>query len=80
MGFVNWIDGQSKLVKILLFIPIWGWVLGFLYRLFKFINDTSKTINLIGCILFIVPFIGWVFGIIEFILVIINGKPSLVVD
>ena len=80
MGFVKWIDDQSWLVKVLLFIPIWGWVLGFLYRLFKFINDTNKTINLVGAILFVVPGIGWVFSIVEFILVIVLGRPTLFVD
>ena len=80
MGFVKWIDDQSWLVKVLLFFPVWGWVLGFLYRLFKFINDTNKTINLVGAILFVVPGIGWVFSIVEFILVIVLGRPTLFVD
>ena len=80
MGFAKWIDEQSLLVKILLFFPIWGWVFGFLYRLFKFIGDTNKVINLIGAILFVIPFTGFILEIIDFICIFLNGKPSLIVD
>ena len=80
MEFVKWVDEQNYLVKVLLFFPVWGWVIGFLYRLFKFLNDNTKTINLVGAILFIVPGIGWIFAIIEFILVILTSKPTLLVD
>ena len=80
MGFINWIDGLSKGMKILVFFPIWGWVFGFLYRLFKFINDTSKVINLIGAILFVIPFTGFILEIVDFVMVIVNDKPSILVD
>ena len=80
MEFVKWIDEQNYLVKVLLFFPVWGWVIGFLYRLFKFLNDNTKTINLVGAILFIVPGIGQLFALIEFILVILTSKPTLLVD
>jgi hypothetical protein len=80
MGFINWIDGLSKGMKILVFFPIWGWVFGFLYRLFKFINDTSKIINLIGAILFVLGPLGLILEIIDFVLVIVNDKPSFLVD
>ena len=80
MGFINWIDGLSKGMKILVFFPIWGWVFGFLYRLFKFINDTSKTIDLIGAILFIIPSTGFILEIVDFVMVIVNDKPTVLVD
>lgn len=80
MGFVNWIDSQSTLVKVILFFPIWGWVFGFLYRLFKFIADTNKVINLIGAILFLLGPIGFVLEIIDFIFILLNGKPTFLVD
>jgi len=80
MGFINWIDGLSKGMKILVFFPIWGWVFGFLYRLFKFINDTSKTIDLIGAILFVIPFTGFILEIVDFVMVIVNDKPIILVD
>jgi len=80
MGFVNWVDGQTTLVKILLFFPIWGWVFGFLYRLFKFIADTNKVINLVGAILFLLGPIGFVLEIIDFIFIFLNGKPTFIVE
>ena len=80
MGFINWIDGLSKGMKILVFFPLWGWVFGFLYRLFKFINDTSKVINLIGAILFLIPLTGFVLEIVDFVMVIVNDKPTVLVD
>lgn len=80
MGFINWIDGLSKGMKILVFFPLWGWVFGFLYRLFKFINDTSKVINLIGAILFLIPLTGFVLEIIDFVFIFVNEKPTFLVD
>lgn len=80
MGFINWIDGLSKDMKILVFFPIWGWVFGFLYRLFKFINDTSKVINLIGAILFVLGPLGFVLEIIDFVFIFVNEKPTFLVD
>ena len=80
MGFAKWIDEQSLLVKVLLFFPIWGWVFGFLYRLFKFIGDTSKVINLVGAILFLLGPIGFVLEIIDFIFIFLNGKPTFIVE
>ena len=80
MDFINWIDGLSKGMKILVFFPLWGWVFGFLYRLFKFINDTSKVINLIGAILFLIPLTGFVLEIIDFVFIFVNEKPTFLVD
>ena len=80
MEFTKWIDSQSKGVKILIFFPIWGWIFGFLYRLFLFISDTSKVINLIGAILFLLGPIGFVLEIIDFIFIILNGKPTFLVE
>ena len=80
MGFINWIDGLSKGLKIFVFFPIWGWVFGFLYRLFKSINDTSKVINLIGAILFVLGPLGFALEIIDFVFIFVNGKPTFLVD
>ncbi len=73
MGCVKWFDEQSKLIKILLTIPMWGWAVCFVYKLMKFINDTSKTMTLVGAILDLF----WVGSLIDFVLVIISGKLFL---
>lgn len=78
MGFTKWVDEQSTAVKILLFFPIWGWIFGFLYRLFKFI-ETEEIATLIGAILFIIPFTGFILEIVDFIFIIMEGKVKLFV-
>ncbi len=78
MGFTKWVDEQSKAIKILLFFPIWGWIFGFLYRLFKFI-ETEETATLIGAILFIIPFTGFILEIVDFIFIIMVGNVKLFV-
>lgn len=78
MGFTKWVDEQSKAVKILLFFPIWGWIFGFLYRLFKFI-ETSDTATLIGMILFIIPFTGFILSIVDLVFIITEDKIKVLV-
>ena len=78
MGFTKWVDEQSTAVKVLLFFPIWGWIFGFLYRIFKFI-ETEETATLIGAILFIIPFTGFILEIVDFIFIIMEGKLKLFV-
>ncbi len=78
MGFTKWVDEQSKAVKILLFFPIWGWIFGFLYRLFKFI-ETSDTATLIGMILFIIPFTGFILSIVDLVFIITEGNVKVLV-
>ena len=78
MGFTKWVDEQSTAVKVLLFFPVWGWIFGFLYRIFKFI-ETEETATLIGAILFIIPFTGFILEIVDFIFIIMEGKVKLFV-
>ena len=78
MGFTKWVDEQSTAVKVLLFFPIWGWIFGFLYRIFKFI-ETEEIATLIGAILFIIPFTGFILEIVDFIFIIMEGKVKLFV-
>lgn len=76
MGFPKWVDEQSKGLKILLFIPIWGWIIGFLYRLFKFI-ETKDTATLVGMILFVIPFTGFILSIVDLVTIITDDKIKL---
>jgi len=78
MEFTKWVDEQSKGVKILLFFPIWGWIFGFLYRLFKFI-ETSETATLIGMILFIIPFTGFILSIVDIVFIVTEDKIKVLV-
>lgn len=76
MGFAKWLDEQSKIVKILLFIPFWGWAVGAVYRVFKFI-ESKETTTLVGAILDIIACIGFFISIIDFVFVLI-GKEELI--
>lgn len=72
----KWLDEQSKIVKILLFIPFWGWAVGAVYRIFKFI-DSKETTTLVGAILDIIGFIGFFISLIDMIYCIM-GKEELI--
>ena len=76
MGFAKWLDSQSKLIRILLFIPIWGWAVGAVYRVFKFI-DSKEPVTLVGAILDIIVCIGFFVSIIDLVFVIL-GKDELI--
>ena len=78
MGFTKWVDEQSKAVKILLFIPIWGWIFGFLYRIFKFI-ETNETATLIGAILFFIPITGFILSIVDLVFIATEDKLKVLV-
>ena len=78
MGFVKWVDGQSKGIKALLFIPFWGWAIGALYRLFKFI-ETKETASLVGAILDIIGIIGFFISIVDLVHVLTSGNIKLFV-
>lgn len=72
-GYVAWINGQSWLVKLILFFPIWGWIFGGIYRLFEMKN----VIDLVFAILWFV--FNGIAGIIDFVSVILFKKPVLFV-
>ena len=75
----KWLDKQSRLVKILLFIPVWGWAVGVVYRIFKYVAN-KQTNTLIFAILGVIPPIGFVISIIDLIMVIVNDKVSFFAD
>ena len=78
MEFTKWVDKQSKAVKILLFIPFWGWIVGFIYRILKFV-ETNETATLIGAILFLIPFTGFILSIVDLVFIISENKLGVLV-
>lgn len=74
MGFAKWLDEQSKLIKILLFIPFWGGLVGIVYRVFKYIEN-KETSTLVCAIVGL--FLGFFISIVDLIYVII-GKDELI--
>ena len=79
MEFCKWIDEQKPIAKVLLFFPDWGWVFSFLYRILIFANDSKRKTPLFGAFLFILGPIGFIFSIVEFVFIIIKGKPTILI-
>lgn len=73
MGFAKWFDEQSKGIRILLLVPIWGGIIGLIYRIFKYI-ETKHTATLVGGILEIVPIVGFIIALLDFIFMIVDNK------
>ena len=70
-GYVAWVNKQSWLIKVLLFLPFWGWFFDLLYRLSTFKTVLGLIVNLI-----------WVFtigSVVDFVCVILFQKPFLFV-
>ena len=76
----KWFDSQSKVVRIILLIPIWGWIFAGLYRIFKYVNGSKNTVTLVFGVLFIVPFIGFFGSIIDIITTATDDKISFLAD
>lgn len=76
MGFYQWFDKQSQVVKIILLIPFWGWIFSLLYRLDKFIENRDVA-SLIGFILCLV--VGFFMAIIDLITVATDNKITILV-
>jgi uncharacterized membrane protein YjjP (DUF1212 family) len=77
----KWINEQTKLVKIILFFPIWGWVFSGLYRIFKYIEGNKNVVTLVvGLLALFIPFIGFVVSIIDLLTVIIDNKVEVLAD
>lgn len=69
----KWLDGQSKLIKILLFIPFWGGLVGIVYRIFKYI-DSKETSTLVCAIVGV--FLGFFISIIDLFCVITKNEVT----
>ena len=69
----KWLDEQSKLIKILLFIPIWGGLVGIVYRIFKYIDSKEKS-TLICAIVGV--FLGFFISIIDLVCVITKNEVT----
>ena len=76
----KWFDSQSKIVRILLLIPIWGWVVAGLYRIFKYLDGNRNTTTLVYGILFLVPFIGFFGSIIDIFTTAADDKIKFLAD
>lgn len=77
---VKWFDSLSTTVRIVLLIPIWGWVFSGLYRIFKYVEGENKNVAtlVVGILCFFC--IGFIFSLIDLITTIMNNKISILAD
>ena len=77
---VKWFDGLDKVIKIVLLIPVWGWIISALYRIFKYVEGEDKnTVTLVIGVLCLLPFlcIGFVFSSVDLVTVATTDKISI---
>ena len=75
----KWFDNLSTIVKVVLLFPIWGWVVGALYRISKYL-ESKNTMTLVGAVLFFIPPVGFVLSIVDIITAATQGKIVLLAD
>lgn len=73
-------DKLDKTIRIILFIPIWGYIVSGLYRIFKYVDNKSSTSLIIGIVCILFPILGFIFSIIDLISTINNDKVTFLVS
>ena len=76
---MKWFEDLDKVVRIILFIPIWGWVFSALNRIFKFV-DKKNVVTLVVGILCIIPIIGFVLSIVDLVTTITSDKIAVLYE
>lgn len=76
---MSWFESLPKIVRIILFIPFWGWVFSALNRIFKYVNK-KNTVTLIVGIICILPIIGFVMSIIDLVTTITDDKITVLYE
>ena len=76
----KWFDDLDKLVKIILLIPIWGWIFAGLYRIFTYVDNKKNPVTLVMGILCIIPIVGFIFSIIDIVTVATENKIKILCE
>ena len=80
MNFDEWIDYQSKLVRIvLLFIPVVGWVVEILVRISALMKKKCR-MNVVGLVVFILLGWAWIPVILDTLYLVIFDKLMFLVQ
>ena len=77
----EWFDKQDKVVRIILLIPFWGWLVSGLYRIFKY-TKTKNTVSLVLGILCLLPIalVGFIFSVVDLVTTITEDKIKFLCD
>lgn len=65
-GYISWMDGNSKLIKVILALPILD-ILWVIYRLFKSVEDKNALGIVLAIILFFFAPVLWLIDIITLV-------------
>ena len=76
---MSWFENLPKIVRIILFIPFWGWVFSALNRIFKYVNK-KNTVTLVVGIISVLPIIGFVMSIIDLVTTITDDKITVLYE
>ena len=76
----KWFDSLSKEIKVILLIPIWGWVFSALYRIFYYVEIEKDVPTLIVGILCIIPVIGFIVSLLDLVTMLTKNSFSICFD
>jgi len=70
-----WFDKQPLWLKVVLLVPIWGWLTSGIYRIVKSASGKVNVIGIvIGVLCIITGIVGFIMSIIDIYSVITKGK------
>ncbi len=70
---MSWFEKLDKVIRIILFIPFWGWIFSALNRIFKYVDSKNTTTLIVG-IICVLPFIGFILSIVDLVTTITDDK------
>ncbi len=76
----KWLNSLKKYQRILLFIPLWGFIVSAIYRIASYVKYKKDVTALIVGICLFVPFIGLIFAITDLITICLNKNITIFCD
>ncbi len=76
MTFDKWFNEQSTLLKVILLIPVVGWIVEVLVRLSVMLR-TKSPVHIVVFLLFLLVGWGWFLGVIDLIYLCLKGHLIL---
>lgn len=77
---MKWFEELNQVVRIILFIPIWGWVFSALNRIFKYVDNKKNVVTLVAGILCIIPIVGFVLSVVDLVTTILNNRIEVLYE
>ena len=70
---MKWFEDLPRIVRIILFIPFWGWIFSALNRIFRYVDKKNVATLVVG-ILCVIPIIGFIMSILDLITTLTDDK------